>query len=150
VAHLSEVGKVTIAITTANGASASTDIEGVSLDTAGFSDMTCIVAMGPITAGAVTTVKLQGSADSAGSPDDWTDLTGTSQTVADDDDNQVFLLSIHRPAKRYVRLYVDRASQVATVGSAVYVQTGARTRPVTHGTNVNAAEEFASPAEGTA
>lgn len=149
-AHLSEVGAVTIAISTANGATGTTDIEGVSLDTAGYSDMTCIVAMGPITAGAVTTVKLQGSADSAGSPDDWTDLTGTSQTVGDGDDNEVFLLSCHRPAKRYIRLYVDRATQAATVGSAVYVQTGARRRPVTHGTGVNAAEEFASPAEGTA
>jgi hypothetical protein len=150
VAHLTEVGAVTIAITTANGASASTDIEGVSLDTANYSDVTCIVAMGPITGGAVTTIKLQGSADSAGSPDDWTDLEGTSQTVADDDDNQVFLVSCHRPAKRYIRVYVDRATQVATVGSAVYVQTNGRRRPATHGTNVNAAEEFASPAEGTA
>jgi hypothetical protein len=150
VAHLSDVGAVTIAVTTANGATGTTDIEGVSLDMAGYSDVTCIVAMGPITANAVTGLKLQGSADSAGSPDDWTDLTGTSQTVADDDDNQVFLLSVNRPAKRYIRLYVDRATQAATVGSAVYVQTGARKRPVTHGSNVNAAEEFASPAEGTA
>jgi hypothetical protein len=150
VAHLSEEAKISIGVTTANGASASTAIEGAAIDTVGFDKHTCIVAMGPITANAVTSIKVQQSDDSGGSPDDWSDLTGTSQTVADDDDNQVFVVDAFRPTKRYIRLYVSRATQVATVGSAIWVQTGARSKPTTHGTSVNAAESFASPAEGTA
>jgi hypothetical protein len=150
VAQLFENAKVTIAVTTANGATGTAAIEGVALDTTGFDNHSCIVAMGPITAGATTSIKIQQSADSDGDPDGWSDLTGTSQTVADDDDNQIFLIDMVRPTKQYIRLYVTRGVQAATVGSAVYVQSGARSRPVTHGTNVNTAEGFASPAEGTA
>jgi hypothetical protein len=150
VAHLFEESKISIAVTTANGASGTTAIEGAAIDTVGFDKHSFIVAMGPITANAATSIKVQQSDDSDGDPDDWTDLTGTSQTIADDDDNQVFLVDVSRPRKRYVRLYVSRATQAATVGSAICVQTGARSRPVTHGSNVNTAEGFASPAEGTA
>ncbi len=76
------------------------------------------------------------------------DLLGSSQTIADTDDNKTFYIDLHRPLKRYVRLVVLRATQNATVG-ALYQQYGFRKPPVTHGTNV-AGETLLSPAQGTA
>jgi hypothetical protein len=147
--YFTENHKITQAVTTANGAAAATAIEGVALDTAGFDGGCCIVTMGPIVANAVTSIKLQQSDDSDGDPDDWTDLTGTSQTIADDADNTVFVIDFKRTTKRYVRLYVSRATQNATVGAATYVQYGARQCPVTQPAGVTV-EKFYGVAEGTA
>jgi hypothetical protein len=146
---ITENAKISSAVTPAAGVAAQTAIEGTALDTAGFESGCCIVYMGPITAGAVTSIKLQQSDDSDGDPDDWTDLTGTSQTVADDADNTMFVIDFKRLQKRYVRVYVTRGTQNATVGAAVYVQEDARSRPVTQPAGVTV-EKFYGVAEGTA
>jgi hypothetical protein len=147
--YITENAKISPAITPANGAAGQTAIEGSALDMSGFDSACCIVYMGPITSGAATSIKLQQSDDSDGDPDGWSDITGTSQTVADDADNTIFVIDFKRPTKRYVRVYVSRATQNATVGGAVYVQEDARTRPVTQPAGVNV-EKFYAAAEGTA
>lgn len=148
--NISKNDKISVAITPTNGAAGTTDIEGVPLDMQGFEGVLMLVTMGAITAGAVTSIKAQQGATSDLS--DAADLTGTSQTIADDDDDQTFYIDLYRPTERYVRLYVDRATQNAVVASALYIQYGeasARKAPLTHGTGVSG-ELHVGPAEGTA
>jgi hypothetical protein len=143
-----EDNRIQQAVTTANGATGTAAINGTALDTVGYNGGCCIVTFGPITAGAVTSIKLQQSSDNGGD-DDYTDVAGTSQTVADDADNTVFVIDFTRSTKRYVRLVVSRATQAATVGAATYIQYGARSMPVTQPAGINV-ERFHAAVEGTA
>lgn len=139
--------KITQAITPTNGAAATTDIEGVTLDMSGYEGVLMVCTFGEITGSAVTSIKAQQGAESDLS--DAADLLGTAQTVADSDDEDIFYIDLYRPQERYVRLYVDRATQNAVVASATYIQYGAKKAPVSHGSTVNG-ETHVSPAEGTA
>lgn len=145
--NLSKNVKISTAVTPTAGAAAATDITGSILDMQGFEGVLVIVRMGAITAGAVTSIKVQQDTDSAGGT--MADLEGTSQTIADTDDDKTFYIDLYKPAERYVRLYVDRATQNAVVASAEYIQYGARDMPTTHGTDVSG-ETHVSVAEGTA
>ncbi len=138
--------KISSAITPTAGAAGTTDINGSEVDMQGYENVLMVVHMGAIVAGAVTTLKAQqdivtGMATAA-------DLLGTSQTIADDDDDKVFYLDLVKPRERFVRLVVPRATQNATL-AAWYVQYNGKKRPSTHGTNVSG-ETHVSPAEGTA
>jgi hypothetical protein len=150
VAYLTDDAKISIAVTPAAGVAAQTAIDGTGLDMAGYDSVSMIVAFGVIDSGAATSIKAQQSDDNAGS-DDYSDITGTAQTVGDTADNKVFVIDLHRPTKRWVRLKVLRATQDATVAAGLYIQHGARTRGLgsSQGTNV-AVERFVTPAEGTA
>ena len=145
--NLSKNVKMTIAITPANGVAATTDIEGVTLDMQGFEGVLIEVVFGAITGSAVTSIKAQQGAESDLS--DAADLEGTGQTIADTDDNKTFYIDLYRPEERYVRLYVDRATQNAVVASATYHQYAAAKAPVSHATGVSG-ELHVSPDEGTA
>jgi hypothetical protein len=139
--------KLSSAITPTAGAAATTDIEGSIIDMSGFEGVAAIVRMGAITANAVTSLKMRQSDNSdMSSPGD---VTGTAQTIADDDDEEIFYVELFRPAKRYVQLYIDRGTQNAVVSSAVYLQYGPRVAPVSHGATVSG-ESHISPASGTA
>lgn len=145
--NLSKEVKLSSAITPAAGAAGTTDIQGTTLDMSGFEGVLIVVRMGTITAGAATSIKAQQG--DASDLSDAADLADTAQTIADDADEKTFYIDLTRPTKRYVRLYVDRATQNAVVASAHYVQYGTREAPVTHGTNVSG-ELHVSPDEGTA
>jgi len=141
--------KIVIASTTTLGAAASTAITSSAVDTQGFNECTFIVPIGTIVTNAVTSMKLQQSNDSGGSPDDFSDIIGSSQTIADGDDDKLFYATVVRPQKRYLKCVVSRATQNATIGGIIAVLRGARSLPVTQGTNV-AGEQFIYVAEGTA
>jgi len=145
--NLSERTLISRAISPADGAAGTTDIEGVVLDMANADGVLMIVMMGAITATAVTSIKAQQGDESDLS--DAADLEGSGQTIADDDDNKVFVIDLAKPTKRYVRVYVDRGTANAVVAGALYQQYGLRKQPPTHGSNVSA-EVHASPDEGTA
>ncbi len=139
--------KISIAITGAEGAAGATDLEGAVIDMSGYEDILIVTQFGPIVSGAVVSIKAQEGDESDLS--DAADLAGTSQTVADDDDNKCFYIKIAKPMKRYIRLYVDIATQNATL-TATYIQSKPRKAPVAaQGTNVSG-EAFVSPAAGTA
>jgi hypothetical protein len=138
--------KIVIASTTTAGAAGQTAITSSAVDTAGFESCTFIIPVGAITAGAVTTAKVQQCDTSGGS---YADLTGTSVTIADDDDDKLKYIEVFRPRERFLKCVVSRATQNATIGGIVAVLKGASTRPVTQGTNV-AGEQHISVAEGTA
>lgn len=146
--RMSEEVKITQAITPANGVAAHTDIEGVILDMQGYDGVLTVVTFGSITGNAVTSIKVQ--QDTAVGGGTMADLEGTGQTIADDDDEKAFYIDLVKPEERYVRLYVDRATQDAVVASATYFQYKARALPVSaHGTDV-AGEAHNTPDEGTA
>lgn len=120
------------------------------IDMAGFDGCMFAVSFGTITAGAVTSIKVQQSSDD-GVADAYSDLEGTSQTVADDDDNQVFLVDVFKPRKRYLKVIVSRATQNAVLDGILAMQYAPRVRPTTQdATTVGGTEVHASPAEGTA
>jgi hypothetical protein len=145
--ELIEQVKILQAVTVTNGAAGATDINGVTLDMSGFEGVIMEVTFGAIVSGAATSIKAQQG--QASNLSDAADLEGTSQTIADTDDEKTFYIALHKPRERYVRLVVKRATQNATC-SARYFQYGARTLPVAaHGTAVSG-EAHVSPAEGTA
>ena len=145
--NLSKNCKISHAITVTAGAAGATDIEGTTLDMAGYESVLIVVTFGAITTNAVTSIKAQQGA--ASNLSDAADLLGTSQTIADNSDEKTFYIDLVKPTERYVRLYVDRATQNAVVASAHYIQYGCRNAPPSHGSNVSG-ETHISPAEGTA
>ena len=131
-------------------AGATPDSNSTSVDMELFDAVAFLVLFGAITATAVTSCKLQQSSDD-GVADTWADLTGTSITVADDDDDQIVVLDIVRPLERYVRVVVDRGTADAALDGIVAIQYQPRTIPTTHdATTVVGSETHLSPAEGTA
>lgn len=146
--YFTENHRIEIASTTTAGAAGTSAITSSAVDMAGFDSVCFIVPLGAIVSGAVTSMKLQQSSDDGGS-DDYTDVTGTSITIGDTDDDKLKYLDVYRPGKRYLKLVVSRATQNATIGGIVAVKYNARSKPVTQGTNV-AGEQHASEAEGTA
>jgi hypothetical protein len=145
--NLSVNSKISSAVTPAAGVAATTDIEGTILDMSGYNGVLMVVRMGAITGSAVTSIKAQ--QDSAAAMGGAADLLGTAQTIADDDDNEIFYIDLYKPTERYVRLYVDRGTQNAVVASAEYIQYEPINVPVTQPTGTSG-EIHVSPIEGTA
>ena len=145
--NLLKNSKISSAVTPTAGVAGTADINGTILDMSGYEGVLMLVRMGTITSGAVTSIKAQQDTDSAGGT--MADLLGTSQTIADTDDDEIFVIDLFRPQERYVRLVVDRGTQNAVVASAEYIQYGPKAAPVTQPTGTNG-ETHVSPAEGTA
>lgn len=131
-------------------AAGTTDQTSSAIDTAGYEGVKIYTAFGTITSGAVTSVKVQQSSDDAAA-DAYADLTGTSVTVADDDDNQVVVHDIYRPRERYLKVVIDRGTQNAVIDGIIAVLYGADKMPTTDDSStVVSRETHSSPAEGTA
>lgn len=129
---------------------ATTDIECTGVNTAGFDAVKFYTLFGAITGSAVTSVKLQQSSDD-GSSDAYSDLEGSSVTVADDDDNQVVVHDCIRPAKQYVRVVIDRGTQNAVVDGVIAVLYKPFEAATTNdATTVVGRKVLLTPAEGTA
>lgn len=140
-------------VTTTAGAAGTSAITSSAVDTAGYLGCLFIVSFGAIVTNGVQSIKLQQADDSGGSPDDYTDLTGTSQTVADDKDDTSFVIDVRNPQKRYLKLVVSRATQNATVGSVIAIPYGKKNRTTdlsASGTAISGSERFNFPIEGTA
>lgn len=126
-----------------------TNVNSDAVDCAEYDCVRFIIGFGAITAGAATSVKAQQSNDSGGSPDDFSDLTGSSITVADNDDNEIKVVEIVRPQKRYLRLATLRATQNSAIDFVLVELSGARKHPVTQDATTEQ-EVHNAPAEGTA
>ncbi len=130
-------------------AEGSADRNGATYDTQGFEGVLMVVKFGDIAAGATTNIHAESGAESDMS--DAADLTGTGITVAEDDDNQIFIIDLYRPRERYVRVVVDKDASNNTEEMAFYIGYSARKGP----TVMTLADEVTyelhvSPAEGTA
>lgn len=129
-------------------ASGSADRTSSAIDTNGYEGCAIIVKFATIATGAVTDIyAVEDDASGLGTK---AALAGTSQTVADDDDNQVFVIDIKRPKKRYLALEVNKDATNATAECAVAILYGANARPTaaTDQADVNG-ESFVSPSAGT-
>jgi hypothetical protein len=144
--NLSKEVKISTAL---DYASANADRTGAVLDMSGFEGVLMVVKFAVIAAGAATTIKAQqDTAVGFGAP---ADLLGTSITVADDDDDQIFIIDLYKPLEQFVRLYIDKDAANATAEMAWYVQYGAHAKPVVQTvTNEVTYELHVSPIEGTA
>lgn len=150
---LSEGIKITQVIDVTTGAAGTTAINGNRVDMQGFEGVMFVCVMGAIVANAVTSIKAQQGNTSSGPTNlsDAADLAGTGQTIADDDDGQIFVIDINRPLDRYVRPVVSRATQNATVQTCLAIQYRPRSRATAFAlADAINLEQFTSPAEGTA
>lgn len=130
-------------------AAGTSDINGSSVDMAGYDKVTFICCWGTITDG-TPALKVQQSSDD-GSSDTFDDLAGTSVSVATTDDNKICAVEVVRPVKRYLRPVVVRGGATgASVDAVIAVQSGASRIPTTHDATVAANEVHLSPGEGTA
>ena len=147
---LTDVAKFTLAITPTNGAAGTSAINSTSVDMKDYEGVCALVLFGAITSGAATSFNLAQSADDT----TFSDLTGSKQTIADTDDEKAYLSDLIRPTDRYVRIEVARATQNAVVSGAFLIQYRSKATTATlsanQGTAVQDAEQFVSPAEGTA
>lgn len=131
-------------------AAGTTSQNSTGVDCSGVDAVTFVAAFGTITSGAVTSIKAQQSSDD-GSSDDYTDIAGSSCTVADDQDNKVAVLEIVRPLKKYVRLVVVRGTQNAVIDGVIAITSHARKVPVSQGSTVVATSKtLPGPEEGAA
>lgn len=135
--------------TTYVGAAGTTTLTSEGVDTAGFEAVLLRVAFGAIVTNAVTSIKAAQSSDD-GSTDAYSDILGSSITVADDDDNQVFEIDLYRPGKRYVEVIVSRATQNATVDYMEAILYRPIHQPPTQTAIIGGVEISNTPAEGTA
>lgn len=143
------LSKSTTVRTALDHAEASADRNGEVFDMQGFEGVMMVVKFGDIAGSAVTSIKAQQGEESNLS--DGADLEGTKQTVADDDDNQIFIIDLYRPKERYVRVVVDKDASHNTEEMAFYIGYGPRKEP----TEMALADEVnyelhVSPDEGTA
>ncbi len=123
---------------------------GTGVNMQGFEGVIFIAEFGTLTAGAVTALKAQQSSDN-GSSDAYADLSGTAQSIVDTAGNDCLVLDIYRPAERYVRPAITRATANAVIDSVIAIQYGARKMPTTNdAATVAGTETHVSPAEGTA
>jgi hypothetical protein len=119
---------------------------GTSIDTQGLEWVLFVWKFAAIAASAVTTVKVQQSSDNSS----FADLAGTEQTVANDDDNQIFATLIKRPGKRYLRPVVVKDSSNAAAEMAFMIGGGGGGPNLAAVTDLITLEAFVAPAEGTA
>lgn len=144
---LSSLTRFESAVTPTAGVAGTTAINGTVIDAANAEGVLFLVRMGAITAGAVTSIKVQHGDQSNLS--DAADLAGTGQTIADTQDDQIFVVDVKKPLKRYIRLVVSRATQNAVVASAEALVYGLRSVPFSQPTGTNV-EAFGTPAAGVA
>lgn len=118
-----------------NYTSANADRTSGVIDTLGFDTLEVEVDFAAIATNAVTNIYLQ-HADAASDTNTLTsgaNVANTSQTVADDKDNQVFRIIVSPVTKRFYQLVVNKDATNATAESARARLSGARAVPVVQG-----------------
>ena len=131
-------------------AAGTSDQNGTGIDMQGHESITFIAAVGTLTATQVTSLKAQQS-DDDGSSDAYSDILGSdSGGLADGDSDKLIVLTVVRPAKRWVRPVLLRGTANAVIDGIVAIQHPAHKTPTTHATSVAKSETVVSPIEGTA
>ena len=131
-------------------ASGTAVIEGEIIDMEGFDGVLMIMHTATIAGSAVSSIKAQQhtvGTDSAS----WADLLGTSISIADDYDDQLFVIDLVKPLEQFVRIVLTKDTSNALAGSATYIQYQASKKPVVQNvTDLVTYEKHISPIEGTA
>lgn len=113
----------------AASAAGTTAINSDPVDCLGYRNVAFITTVGAITTGGTQSIKLEH--DDASGMGTVADVSGKSITIADDDDNQSFLLS-YPVAKRYVRATITRADQNSAFGEIYALLYNAEKLPITN------------------
>lgn len=130
-------------------AEGATDRTGAEADMQGWDGILIITKFAAIATGATTVVKAQ--QDTATGMGSAADLTGTGITVADNDDDQIFVIDLYKPLERFVRGYVDKDTSNNSAESMIYVlYSGSKAPFANNQTDEVTYELHVSPAEGTA
>lgn len=129
-------------------AAGTTAATSTALDTAGFSGVRFLIALGAIVSGAVTSIKAT-QADDSGMSTNAEDLAGSGITVADTDDNSVCIVDIYNPKRRYLTVTVSRGTQNATIDGIIAELYAGKKYPETADTTVSHQKVLATPAAGT-
>lgn len=132
-------------LTDATAAGTSAINSGI-VDMAGYDGVVFLTSTGTVLATGTATIKAQQGA--ASNLSDAADLTGTSQSFVDTDDNKSVAIDIKRPVERYLRCVITRAVANSDWGPIWALQYRTRQMPVTQG--LDKSESFVSPVEGTA
>lgn len=116
-------------------ASGTSDRDGATIDTYGYDGVMFIVKLATVAASAVTSILVeQGDASNLS---DAATAVGSTTSVADDDDNQIFVIDVFRPVSRYLRVVMDKDGSNACAESAVAVLYGAESKPVAAGSQAD-------------
>lgn len=95
-----------------------TDIDGTVIDMQGYRGVRCIAALGALTATAVTSLKAYQS-DAVDGTGDAFSLIATTAAAADTDSNQLLILEVCEPNKRYVKFVLDRGTANAVLDGMI-------------------------------
>lgn len=131
---LSTCAKIKPAVLYGDGAAGTTALEGEPLDRDNFDHVLIVVMFGTITTGATVSIKAQQG--DAADLSDAADITGTKVSVADTKSDNIFYLDILRPAKQYLRVYIDIADQTVEC-AAWYLCYAPHTKPITQDAGVS-------------
>ncbi len=127
---------------------AQSTITSTEVNMTGFEGCLFIIHMGTITSGAATTTYVR--QDTVTGMGTGAQIAGTVHTIADDEDDTVWLIDVYRPREQFLDVQVTRTTQNSVIQSITAIQYGARKPPVTHdASTVTAANYVAGPAEGT-
>jgi hypothetical protein len=130
-------------------ASGTADRSGAACDMSGFQELDIVVTFATIAASGTNSIKAQCDDNAAFSSAQ--DIAGTTQTVAVDDDDQIFIIHIANPPERYVRVYVDKDTTNACAESVLYIQSNPGSKPQTNdATDLVTTESHVWPLVGTA
>lgn len=100
--------------------------------TEGIFDSVCFVAiLGEVTAAAVVTLKAYYGDAAALGDGAYKTTTAAITAAGNDTDNNLLILDVIRPGKRYVRADLIRDTQNAVVDSIIAIRYNARTIPTT-------------------
>ncbi len=144
-AHLSDgVKTVRVVNRTAAG---DTPIEGDSVDMQGFDAVRFVAGFAALTAGQVTSLKAQHSADNA----TFTDVEGSAtEPLADADANKLLCTDMIRPTQRFVRPVVVRGTQNAECDFVIAELYKARVLPVAQDSTLADVTKIVDAPDGTA
>jgi len=142
--NLSRHIKIIDFVTTGNYASGTASRNGDSVDMSGWDGLLFICPMAAIAGSAVGDIHLETSINDS----DFTDLEGTKVAIADDDDDQIFVIDLYRPLERYIRGVITKNGANAQAECPCYIQYTGRKLPVSN-MGADQYELHTSPARGT-
>lgn len=123
-------------------------LSGDILDMTGFDGVMYIASFGDNAANATIALSVQQDTDAAGGT--MATLSGETVTytcTAADADNDLLVIDVYKPAKRYVRPQIVRGVANSVVNCIVAIQYNAAKAPVTQGSTVLDSALLVSPAE---
>jgi hypothetical protein len=142
---MNEMKNVKVMLGVVAAASAGTQVDTATIDTAGYEG---VMFLGSVaTANAGNYAKLQ--SDTASGFGTAADVLGSKVVPATSGDS--FLIDVFRPLKRYWKCSIIRAGTNTVTGDVYVILYGPKKKPTTHGATIVAADQkqLVSPIDGT-